>query len=160
MTPVGTWWSARVDELEYVDAKVCFLLPLGGSIVVGVIAFVFAPKIGDPDTAAQFSPLFSTAAQLIVTLLVALVLERRYLAEINAQRLVVGGSLFYIALGAAAAVIALNTRLGACAYHWLFALTLGAGAGALLSTLTVAYRAYVAEFEAEEGEATGPDAGC
>jgi hypothetical protein len=152
---VGSWSSAQRDVLRQPDALLCFVLPLVGSLLVTGVAFAFAPRIEDPDTAAQFSPLFSTAAQLIVTLLVALVLERRVLGEINAQRLVVTGSILYIALGAAAAIAALNTRLDACAYRLLFALTLGAGTGALVSILAIAYRGFVAEVE-DEFEQTRP----
>lgn len=151
---VRDWWSLEKRTLRHPDTLLCFLAPLIVAAIAGILAFIFAPSIEDPDTAAQFSPFFSTAAQVIVTLLVALVLERRSLRAVNAQRKILRWSFSYIAIGVVAAVTALNTRLGPTAYRFLFALTVAAGIGALLSTLTIAYRAFVAEIDGrlEQGE--------
>lgn len=138
-------------------AKLCFVLPLGVSFLVAVLAFAFAPEIKGNE-AGRYSSLFSTAAQLIVTLLVALAVELRTLRELNTQRLIIGGTLSYVGIGAGAAVIALNPGLGSGTYEWLFALTLGAGTGALLSVLLIAFQSFEGEVDALRKKRTRPAA--
>lgn len=137
-------YASLDDALRQPDAKLCFVLPLGVSFLVAVLAFNFAPTI-EAGTAGEFSSLFSTAAQVIVTLLVALAIELRSLRELNAQRMIISGTLSYIAIGAGAAMLALNPNLGSDVYRWLFALTLGAGVGALLSVILIAYQGFEAD---------------
>jgi hypothetical protein len=139
------------------EARACFLLPLAVFVLALILARVLAPEItGSGD---DYSTLFSTAAQLIVTLLVALALELRAIpfADPNVRRLIVGVTLLYVALGAAAAVVALNPGLSVALYKWLFSLTLAAGGAALLSVLTISYRGLKSEASEMLREATGED---
>jgi hypothetical protein len=150
----GDSYSVRLAALGQPEAKLCFLLPLGTSIVVFLVAIVAAPDMDSQAAAGRFSAFFSTSAQVIVTLLVALALEARTLSfrQLNARRLIVGGTLSYVVVGAVAAVLALNPTLGADLYTLLFALTCAAGMGALLSVLTVSYRVLETELQEWRGE--------
>jgi hypothetical protein len=138
--------SKLKTTLSHTDALVCFVLPLAVSLVVFVFSRLLAPRINSAN-AGDYSSLFSTLAQLIVTLLVALAIELRTLRALNARLLITAGTLSYVAVGAAAAVVALNPTLSPCAYGWLFALAMTGGAGALLSVTLTAYRGFVAEVE-------------
>ena len=149
----GERYALFDDALRRPSAKLCFVLPLGVTILVLFVAYAFAPRI-DAGNAGDFSSLFSTAAGLIVTLLVALAIELRSLREANTQRLIVGGTLSYVAIGAVAAVVALNPTLGPDAYRVLFALTMAAGTGALLSTLLIALQGFKAEVKQQRKEKT------
>lgn len=122
------------------EARVCFLFPFAAFVLALILGRVLAPAFADGPRA--YSSLFSTAAQMIVTLLVALALELRALPfrELNARRLIVGFTLLYVALGAAGAVLALAPGLSPAIYRWLFALTLAAGGAALLSVLAISFQ--------------------
>jgi len=123
------------------EARACFLLPLSAFVLILIVSRILAPGFSS-GSGADYSSLFSTAAQLIVTLLVALALEIRALPfrELNARRLIVGFTLLYVALGAAGAVLALSPGLPSTLYKWLFAMTLATGSAALLSVLTISFR--------------------
>ncbi|HET7443324.1 MAG TPA: hypothetical protein VFJ57_01555 [Solirubrobacterales bacterium] len=123
------------------------------SVVVLGAAYLFAPHI-DAATASSYSSLFSTTGQIIVTLLVALAIELRSLRELNAQRLIIAGTLTYVALGAGAAVLALNPTLHPGLYRALFAITLAGGIGALLSVVLIAYRGLEDEVKSRRNDAT------
>jgi hypothetical protein len=130
------------------DTALCFTLPLA----CFVIAFVVG-RIEAPDFAAgggAYSSFFSTVAQAIVAVLVALAFDLGRLPEWQAdiRELVVGFSLVYIALGAAAAVIGLLPDLSGAFYEWLFAATLAAGIAAVLSVLTISYQVVKGQAEA------------
>jgi hypothetical protein len=129
------------------EAKACFVLPLAVFVFVFVLARSLAPEVSAAEWVDDYSTLFSTAAQLTVTLLVALALELRAVSfqKPNVRRLIIGVTLVYVALGAAAAVVALNPGLSTTLYKWLFSLTLAAGGAALLSVLTISYRALKSE---------------
>jgi hypothetical protein len=141
--------SVLTEATRHPRAKACFLFPLAVFVFVFIVARMLAPEFST-RTDGDYSAVFSTAAQLIVTLLVALALELRAspFGEPNAARLVVGVTLVYVALGAAAAVLALIPGLDSTLYQWLFALTLAAGGSALLSVLMISYQ--VLEDEAME----------
>lgn len=132
-------------------------MPLVGALAALVVAAAFAPDINTAHKASQVSSLFSTSAQVIATLLVALALEARALPfrELNARRLIAGGTLTYVIVGAVAAIVALNPALSSCAYQVLFALTLAGGAGALLSVLAIAY--HVIDTQAVEQRRTATE---
>ncbi|HVO55527.1 MAG TPA: hypothetical protein VMT37_14030 [Solirubrobacterales bacterium] len=146
--------KTKAASLGRRDAQVGFAAPLVASLLVGAAAYVFAPRI-DAATASKYSSLFSTSGQIIVTLLVALAIELRSLRELNAQRLVIG-TLFYVALGVGAAVLALNPTLHPGLYRWLFAVTLASGCGALLSVVLIAYRGLEDEVTTRRRKATRP----
>jgi len=139
------------------EARACFVLPLAVFVLALILARFLAPEISATGSGNDYSTLFSTAAQLIVTLLVALALELRAVPfeDPNVRRLIVGVTLLYVALGAAAAVVALSPGLSVTLYKWLFSLTLAAGGAALLSVLTISYRALKSEANEMLRGATG-----
>lgn len=132
-------------------AKRCFVLPGAVFIASLILAYGFAPSFTH-ENASDFTSLFSTAAQLIVTLLVALALELRSIRNVNARWLIASGTLTYVAVGAVAGVIALNPHLGPCGYRVLFSLTMAAGLAALLSVLLIALEGVLADFPYRPGD--------
>ena len=105
------------------------------------------------------SSFFSTGAQLIGALLIALAVEAGWLGatDTNTRRRIVGITVIYVAIGGTAARPALIPALSRTAYHWLFILTMTGGAGALLSVLAIAYYVAKSEFEQLRYELILPD---
>lgn len=138
------------------EARACFLLPLASFVLILIVSRALAPGFGG-DSASAYSSYFSTAAQVCATVLIALALELRAqpLRELNARRLIVAVTLVYVALGVAAGAIALNPGLAPTLYKWLFALTTAAGAAAVISVLTIAYRVLENEASSRRDEARG-----
>lgn len=130
----STLWASLRNE----EARASFVLPLAAFVLIFIVARVKAPAFG-PGSASEYSSFFGTVAQVIAAVLIALALELRTLPfrDLNTRRWIVGVSLLYVALGLAAAVIALNPGLSPTLDRWLFALAIAAGAAALLSVLTI-----------------------
>jgi hypothetical protein len=122
------------------DTALCFTLPLAAFVAVFVIGRVAAPTFGAGTD--EYSSFFSTGAQVIVAVLIALAFDLGKLPawQRDIQRLVVGFSLGYIALGAASAVLAVLPNVSPTISRWLFAATLAAGTAAVLSVLTISYQ--------------------
>jgi hypothetical protein len=115
-------------------------------VVVAVVGFALGllwaphiPKAGPPD---WLGALFGTAAQVIVTLLVALALQARYGITSRLPALLIP---LYVTVGVLAAVAGTSHSLPSAAYKWLFALTLAGGSGALASAAVLAVRTIRAE---------------
>ncbi len=110
-------------------------------IVVAVAGFLLGlhwapdiPKTGPPSWLGAF---FGTAAQVIVTLLIALALQARY----GITRLLPAVLIpLYVAIGVVSAVAGTSHSLPLGAYKWLFALTMAGGLGALASAVILAVR--------------------
>jgi len=146
---VSSWerMSVKVSVMRERPMLLCFVMPLVASIASGVLAAVYAPHMRPGTDPSRFSAMFATTGGLIGALLIALAVEAGWLraADTNMRRRVLGFGASYIAVGAAAAVVALNPALSPAAYHVLFTAAMAAGVGALISVLAIAY--YVAESE-------------
>jgi hypothetical protein len=116
----GNWWPA---------------LPAAAALIGGIIASLTAPSIPPEGTPPPwFAPFFGTSAGVIATLFVTLALGARQI-KVN-----VGMAWFtvsYIGLGEVAAVAGLSGSLPHGAYAVLLGLTVGAGLGALLSSIII-----------------------
>lgn len=129
------------------DTALCFVLPLAFFVASFIVARVAAPDFASTD--ADYSSFFSTVAQMIVAVLIALAFDLGKLPpeQINLRRFVVGFSLAYIALGAAAAAIGLLPGLSPTFDRWIFAAALASAGSALLSVLTLSYQVVKGETE-------------
>jgi hypothetical protein len=96
---------------------------------------VLAPVIPDAGPPGWLTSLFATAAQLIATLFVALVLEARYASITPGAAYATVG---YVAVGVLAAATGMSASLPHGLYAVLLGLTLGCGTGALLATALIA----------------------
>jgi hypothetical protein len=135
----------KLSVFEFVtrrqEVRRCFLMPLAVFVCIGIVARVLAPDIGG-GTVGDYSSFFSTAAQVIVAVFIALALELRQMPfdTLATRRLVIGVTLVYVALGAATACLALLPALPSTLYRWLFATTVAAGSAAVLSVLVIGYQ--------------------
>lgn len=129
-------WIATLTSRE-VPVLVSLAAPLILALLCGGLALYFAPEaMDDNDRHARFVPLFGTTAQVIATMFVALVLEARQ-DMVNVR--LAGVTIGYIALGVTAALLAGSPSLPGASYAWLLALSFGGGAGALATTLLIAF---------------------
>jgi len=116
----GKWWPA---------------LPAAVALISGVIAGVTAPSIPAGGTLpAWFAPFFGTSAGVIATLFVALALGAR---QITVNVGMAWFTVIYVGLGEVAAMAGLSGSLPHGAYAVLLGLTVGAGLGALLSSIII-----------------------
>jgi hypothetical protein len=152
----------KLSVFEYVtrteEVRRCFLAPLAIFVFTGILARVLAPDIG--GGVSDYSSFFSTTAQVIVAVFIALALELRQMPfeALSTRRLVTGFTLVYIALGAAAACVALLPDLPATLYRWLFATAVAAGSAAVLSVLVIGYQVVKNETADRRREASGSEA--
>ena len=142
-------WKLYAEVQDTRGTRICFWFPLVGVVIAAAVAGFFGPQINPGDDHQRYSDLFSTTAQVIATLLVALALESGIAAthDIYLRRLVSRFTVSYVALGVGAAIIALNPSLSSCAYRILFTVAMAAGAGALLSVVAVGYYAVESEIK-------------
>jgi hypothetical protein len=110
-------------------------------IVVAAVGFAlgltWAPHIPATGPPTWLGGFFTTAAQIIVVLLVALTLQARYGIMSRFPALLVP---LYVTVGVVSAMAGTSPSLPRGAYHWLFALTLAGGSGALASAVILAFR--------------------
>jgi hypothetical protein len=135
------------------DKVRAFLPPLVALVAYVLGLTVLGPK-ANSTFAKDFQPFFSTSAQVIATLLVALAIGRVVLGRtITAAGLVASlWALVFIALGEVAAVSALSVRLSSAVYSQAFAMTLGAGLAALIAVVLVGWES-AQRTMVEQGEA-------
>jgi hypothetical protein len=136
--PLGErFWStlAQVSRNRLVAASP--VIGFGAGVIFG---WATAPPYGTFYDHSFYSPLFSTAAQVIATLFVAFALGGRfYLASIGQAAV----TILFIAVAEIAAVAALSPTLPHGAYAPLLGVTIGGGVGALLAAALTAGRAAV-----------------
>jgi hypothetical protein len=99
---------------------------------------IFAPPVDSDHPAAKLSSFFATAAQVSVTLLVAVALYQGSLGDVvahRARRWVGPLTFVYLGVAVVAGVAGSTTSVGSGAYCWLFGFSVGAGAAGLLTVL-------------------------
>jgi hypothetical protein len=105
-------------------------------IVVFVLAYVFRPSSVTAPDRADYETFFTTAATVLGTILIAIVLQANLFRGPSLRRMLIYG-LLYIALGEVAALIALLPGGSEHLQGVLFALTMSAGIGALIAVLYI-----------------------
>lgn len=120
------------------------LLAVGAGIAAGVSTPSIPPGKALPDWFATF---FSTSAVVIATLFVALALGAR---QISVSAGAASLTVLYVGVGEVAAVAALSGGLPHSVYPWLLGITVGAGLGALSSSVIVGAGAIGSEAMAQQ----------
>ena len=108
------------------------------AICATVGAFVAAPRTDRSDSIDALSPFFSSIAQCCVTLLVAVALFHGGFGgtvDFRVRRWISPASFVYLGLGTVVGIAGSIGSLDAGAYRLLFASSVGAGAGGLLTVL-------------------------
>lgn len=109
--------------------------PLVVACAAGIVAGLNAPDLpAHKELPEWFVPFFSTSAGVIATLFIALALGSR---QIPVSIPMACFTVFYVGLGEVAAVAGLSASLPHSVYHWLLGVTVGAGVGALLTSMIV-----------------------
>ena len=100
-----------------------------------VIAFLFAPVVDCTHPPSNLTTFFATCAQVFATFFIALALLSSLpaLSHLRFRQLVGRIALLYLSLGLIAATAGTLDTWPHAAYQWLFALTVGAGLGNLLT---------------------------
>jgi hypothetical protein len=127
----------RIDVLSGVVERRLELVPHVAAAVVFVCGLLIAPST-TADDRQRLSPFFSTTASILATLLVAAALFQGLPSSpisYEVRRFLGVMSFVYLGSGLVASVSALTDVLPIGLYAWAFAVTLGAGAGALLALL-------------------------
>lgn len=110
-------------------------IPAIFALIGGVVAGLTAPSTpSGGELPAWFSPFFGASAAVIATLFVALALGAR---QINVDPAMAWFTVAYIGLGEIAAVAGLSGSLPHWLYPVLLGFTVGAGLGALLSSVII-----------------------
>jgi hypothetical protein len=120
---------------EHIDRTV-ILTSLGGAVA----GFALAPDLGRDLSPADLTGFFGTAAQVLVTLVVALALFQSGpspAAGHGARRFLSMWVFPVLGIGVIASAAGLSESLPLWLYPWLFAVVVGAGLSSLGSTLLV-----------------------
>jgi hypothetical protein len=117
--------------------------PFVAAVVLGVLAGLTAPSVPAKETLPDwFVPFFSASAGVIATLFVALSLGTR---QIQVTVWMAWLTVFYVGVGEVAAVAGLCAALPHGIYPILIGATVGAGIGALLSSMMIGALAIAAD---------------
>lgn len=108
------------------------------ALALGGVAFFIAPDLATAKKHQDFVDFFATSAQVIAALFVALAVEARFLVRRGFLAYATG---ITIAIGMTSAVTALSPTLDTWMYKWLFAFTVGGGAGGLLAAVVLGVQA-------------------
>jgi MFS family permease len=130
------------------------LVPLLVAVAAYVAGLCLAPDIDTDREHARWGGFFATGAQVIATLFVALILERRVAARTKAFRRGSAGSaaVVYAGVGLLAASAGLSPSLSDDVYRQAFALTVAAGVATLLAIVLVGLRAFAFEYAKRDAE--------
>jgi hypothetical protein len=126
-------------------------LAAGIALVVGLKS---APKI-TADTTQRLSTFFATGAGILATLLVAAALFQGLPTSVgyHVRRFLGPMTFTYLGVGIAAAAAALTDALPVSGYRYVFALTLCAGAGALVAVLLAGAKNIAEQRDTDVGDA-------
>jgi hypothetical protein len=108
--------------------------------VVGVVGVAFAPDLDSLAQHERFKDFFTTSAQVIAALLVALAVEARFAVR---HVLLAITSAVCLVVGELSAIAALSPALPDTAYTVLFASTLAGGTGAMVAAVVIAAQTLV-----------------
>lgn len=115
------------------------------AVLASILAFWQAPDLGTDLLRRPWDDFFTTCAQVIAALFIAVALEARSSPGRSPTSAV--ATIACLTVGEVAAVAALTTSLPDCLYRCLFALTVGGGLGALVAAVTLATSALRADRE-------------
>jgi hypothetical protein len=105
----------------------------------GLVCYFFAPQVNSKNPSTDLSAFFSTSATLLATFFIALALLSIVspLANLRIQKIMGEVTFVYLGLGIIAAVSATVVTWHNWVYPYFFAITTGAGIGAMLAITRV-----------------------
>jgi hypothetical protein len=128
--------------IDSTEGQVLAIAQLTLATLAGIAAWTLAPDLHASAQHEAFKDFFTTAAQVIAALLVALAIEARFAVQ---HALLAITSATCLVVGEISAIAALSPALPDAAYSWLFVCTVAGGTGAMVAAIVIGAQALTAD---------------